>query len=92
MDHPVVKVSEACGGTLGLFAERNYKENEFVTNYGGDVTEEEIEGDYVLTVKDGRKMLSFDTQREGSWKYPEELGRFINESFSKRKSKIGRSE
>lgn len=80
----MVRVSVDCNGTLGLFAGKDCKENEYVTSYGGDVTEEEIEGDYVLTVKSGRKMLSFDAERIGSWRYPQELGRFINESISRR--------
>lgn len=83
--YPEVRPSQTTGGGLGLFAERDYFAGELVTQYGGRRSDTQIDGDYVLMIKQNRKKPFYlDTQEPGSFKEPEQRGRYINESISRR--------
>lgn len=82
---PEVKQSSLANGGLGLFAERDYAENELVTLYGGKRSDEEINGSYVIKVHPYKKKAFYlDGENPNYFKEPEELGRYINESISRR--------
>lgn len=74
--HPctaVVQPSSIPEWGKGLFAERDYKRNEFVTYYSGTVTDVPIEGDRVLQINKRRWI-----DGSGSCAHPLAPGDFIN--------------
>jgi hypothetical protein len=70
----VLYVNDLVG--YGLFAEKDYSDNEIVAEYGGVVADEELIGPYVITVR------KHDLDGYFGFKLSQK-GRFINEDHSK---------
>lgn len=71
----VLHVNDVVG--YGLFAEKDYGNNEFVVEYGGVISDEELIGPYVISVSRKRDL-------DGYFGFKlSQKGRFINEDHSK---------